>query len=203
MYQARQDAFVEARIAPDRDLVQVAHPIVVVVRIAHVAQAVVVEIRLCGIRDADAIIGPIGNAVGVGHGVFDPQPRYDQVVDAQELGPVALGDRRRGKHGLGLALDDDRRRRRELRRGRRQSSGLAGVEATVGTSSIVGFLYFITIPLLVGFVTWSSLHLLLVLDLGNRVANIVMLGLAVLVSASVITAVGIVAAASFKELLST
>ena len=81
--------------------------------------------------------------------------------------------------------------------------GLAGVEATVGTSSIVGFLYFITIPLLVGFVTWSSLHLLLVLDLGNRVANIVMLGLAVLVSASVITAVGIVAAASFKELLST
>ena len=81
--------------------------------------------------------------------------------------------------------------------------GLAGVEAAVGSNSIVGFLYFITIPLLVGFVTWSSLHLLLVLDLGNRVANIVMLGLAVLVSASVITAVGIVAAASFKELLST
>ena len=79
---------------------------------------------------------------------------------------------------------------------------LAIVEATVGSNALLGIVFLLTLPLLVGFVTWSSLHLLLVLNFGNRVVNIVVLGVAVLLSSTIITGIGLTAAASLKSLLS-
>jgi hypothetical protein len=74
-------------------------------------------------------------------------------------------------------------------------------ETLMGSNSLLGVLFGLSLPLLVVFVTWSSLHLLLVLDLGHRVLNIAALGTAVLLAATLIVGVGLLASASLKQFL--
>jgi hypothetical protein len=78
---------------------------------------------------------------------------------------------------------------------------LALAEATVGSHPALGIIFSLSLPLLVGLLTWSSLQLLVLIDLGNRILNIAVLGTAVLVCASSITGIGLMAAASFKQLV--
>lgn len=78
---------------------------------------------------------------------------------------------------------------------------LALAEATIGSHTVLGVLYGLSLPLLVGLVTWSSLHLLLVFDLGHRLLDIAAFGIVILLSASIITGIGLLAASSLKQLV--
>ena len=76
---------------------------------------------------------------------------------------------------------------------------LVAVETAVGSSTLLAFLFSLCIPALVGFLTWVNKDILWMIE--RRVLSVVVLGLTVLVSSSVIILVGLVAAVSLKTLM--
>ena len=77
---------------------------------------------------------------------------------------------------------------------------LVAVEATFGSSALVAGMFFLSIPLLVGCLTWVSLGFA-IRQRTRNLTSVVMLGVGILASASVIILVGLVAAANLKSLL--
>ncbi|MBT6273870.1 MAG: hypothetical protein HOI95_07030 [Chromatiales bacterium] len=73
-------------------------------------------------------------------------------------------------------------------------------EIALGSSLAIGIIYWVSIPMLVGFMTVSSLRVLTLVDLQRRVMSVSVLGMTVLVSASLTMSVGIVATSSLKFL---
>ncbi len=78
---------------------------------------------------------------------------------------------------------------------------LAVAEASVGAHAVLGVLYGLSLPLLVGGALLIVRYVLLVLDLGHRLLDIAAFGIAVLLLASFITGIGLLAASSLKQLL--
>lgn len=74
------------------------------------------------------------------------------------------------------------------------------VEATVGSNVVVAGLFFLSIPVLVGVLTWVNRGIVFG-QAPRRFTSILVLGLAVLVSASLIVLVGLLAAANLKTLM--
>ncbi|NKC12389.1 MAG: hypothetical protein GKR94_09345 [Gammaproteobacteria bacterium] len=68
------------------------------------------------------------------------------------------------------------------------------------TPLITGITFFLTIPVLVSFLTLTSMRVLTLVDLSNRLLGVSLLGLAVLLPVSVIMMLGILATASFQRL---
>ncbi len=76
---------------------------------------------------------------------------------------------------------------------------LVALEATVGAHFVLDGLFFLSIPLLVAFLIWATKDLTAVLRRG--VYSVFVLGACVLVSATLIVLVGLVAAANLKSLM--
>ena len=77
---------------------------------------------------------------------------------------------------------------------------LVAIEATLGTNAVVAGLFFLSIPLLVACLTWANLGI--VFHRPRRdLAAVFVLGMAVLLSASLIILVGLLAAANLKTLI--
>jgi len=76
---------------------------------------------------------------------------------------------------------------------------LAALESSFGSNVVISVLFSLSLPLLVGLLSWTSRSLLRVIR--QRLLAIVMMGLYVLILSSLITAVGMVATASLKTLL--
>ena len=80
--------------------------------------------------------------------------------------------------------------------------GLVSCEIAFGSSMLIGLAFSLSLPLLVGLLALTNMQIMLLVDLRRRVLSLSVLSLAVLLSASVITAVGIVATTSLKQLTS-
>ena len=76
---------------------------------------------------------------------------------------------------------------------------LVALEATLGSSQLIGAALFVSIPLLVATLIWANHTVLLMVE--SRFTGMFLLGVTVLFSASMVTAVGIAATASLKNLL--
>ena len=77
---------------------------------------------------------------------------------------------------------------------------LVAIEATVGADVVVGILFFVSIPALVGLLTWVNRDI--VFDRRPRQpASVLVLGVAVLFTASLIVFIGLLAAANLKMLI--
>jgi hypothetical protein len=76
---------------------------------------------------------------------------------------------------------------------------LVALEATMGAHFVLGALYFLSIPLLVAFVVWATKDLAAVLRRG--LPAIVIHAACVLVFASLIVLVGLLAASNLKSLM--
>ncbi len=76
---------------------------------------------------------------------------------------------------------------------------LVALEATMGAHFVLGGLFFLSIPLLVAFVTWSTKDLAAVLRRGARA--VVIHGVCVLIFASMIVLIGLLAASNLKSLM--
>lgn len=76
---------------------------------------------------------------------------------------------------------------------------LVALEATMGTHFVLGGLFFLSIPLLVAFVTWATKDLAGVLRQG--LPAVVVHGACVLIFASLIVLVGLLAASNLKSLM--
>lgn len=76
---------------------------------------------------------------------------------------------------------------------------LVALEATMGAHFVLGGLFFLSIPLLVAFVTWSTRDLAVVLRRG--MPAVVVHGACVLIFASLIVLVGLLAASNLKSLM--
>lgn len=76
---------------------------------------------------------------------------------------------------------------------------LVALEATMGTHFVLGGLYLLSIPLLVGFVTWATKDLAAVLR--RRVPAVVIHGAFVFLFASLIVLIGLLAASNLKSLM--
>jgi len=79
---------------------------------------------------------------------------------------------------------------------------LVAVEAAVGSNLVVGVLFFLSIPALVGCLTWVHMGIVFGEAPASRsLSSVFVLGASVLLSASVIILVGLLAAANLKELM--
>ena len=76
---------------------------------------------------------------------------------------------------------------------------LVALEATMGTHFVLGGLYLLSIPLLVAFVAWATKDLAPVLR--RRVPAVVIHGACVLLFASLIVLIGLLAASNLKSLM--
>ena len=76
---------------------------------------------------------------------------------------------------------------------------LVALEATMGAHFVLAGLFFLSIPLLVAFVTWSTKDLATVLR--RSLPAVVVHGACVLVFASLIVLVGLLAASNLKSLM--
>lgn len=76
---------------------------------------------------------------------------------------------------------------------------LVALEATVGSNLFVGLVFFLSIPVLVGYLTWVNKDI--VTRTGRGLLSVVLLGISVLISSSVIILIGLVAAANLKTLI--
>jgi len=76
---------------------------------------------------------------------------------------------------------------------------LTAVEASVGSTTAVSLLFFASIPALVGCLTWANKDI--VAGARRALVSVVMLGVSVLLSSTLIILVGLAAAAKLKELL--
>lgn len=74
------------------------------------------------------------------------------------------------------------------------------LEATVGSNFVIAGLFFLSIPVLVGVLTWVNRDIVFG-SAPRRFGSIVVLGVAVLVSSSLIVLVGLLAAANLKTLM--
>jgi hypothetical protein len=76
---------------------------------------------------------------------------------------------------------------------------LVALEATMGAHFVLGGLYLLSIPLLVAFVAWATKDLAAVLR--RRMPAVALHGACVLVFASLIVLVGLLAASNLKSLM--
>lgn len=76
---------------------------------------------------------------------------------------------------------------------------LAALEVTIGSNPVSGILFFLSIPVLVGYLTWANKGL--VAGTRRLLLSVVMLGACVLLSATVIILVGLLAAVNLKVLM--
>ena len=76
---------------------------------------------------------------------------------------------------------------------------LVALEATMGDHFVLAGLFFLSIPLLVAFVTWVTRDLAAVLHLG--MPAVIVHGACVLIFASMIVLVGLLAASNLKSLM--
>ena len=76
---------------------------------------------------------------------------------------------------------------------------LAAFESNLGSNLVVSVLFSLSLPLLVGLLTWNSRSFAWVIQ--QRFLAIAMMGFAVMLLFSLITAVGMVAMASLKSML--
>ena len=76
---------------------------------------------------------------------------------------------------------------------------LGAIEGTVGSSIIVESIFFLSVPVLVGFLTWTNHELLFVLP--RRLTSVLVVGGTLLLSSTAVVMVGILAAAGMKAML--
>ena len=77
---------------------------------------------------------------------------------------------------------------------------LVAIEAVVGAGVVVGTLFFLSIPALVGLLTWVNRDI--VFERSPREpASVLLLGIAVLFAATIIVFIGLLAAANLKTLI--
>ncbi|MDX1515093.1 MAG: hypothetical protein R3174_15255, partial [Gammaproteobacteria bacterium] len=76
---------------------------------------------------------------------------------------------------------------------------LVALEATMGANFIVGGLFFLSIPMLVAFIIWATKDLMLVLR--RDLSSVLVLGVCVFFSSTVIILIGLLAAANLKSLM--
>ena len=76
---------------------------------------------------------------------------------------------------------------------------LAAFESSIGSNLVVSVLFSLSLPLLVGLLTWTSRSFIWVIQ--QRFLAITIMGLTVLILSSLITAVGMAAMASLKTML--
>ena len=77
--------------------------------------------------------------------------------------------------------------------------GLVALEATMGAHFVLGGLFFVSIPILVCFLTWAIKDLMLVLR--RDLSSVVVLGACVLFSSALIILIGLLAATNLKALM--
>jgi hypothetical protein len=77
--------------------------------------------------------------------------------------------------------------------------GLVALEVTMGAHFVLGGLFFVSIPVLVCFLTWAVKDLILALR--RNWSSVVLLGACVLFSSTLIVLVGLLAAANLKTLM--
>ncbi len=73
------------------------------------------------------------------------------------------------------------------------------IEATVGDNIVTPTIFFLSVPVLVGYLLWANLYLLM--QLRKNLISMLVLGVYVLCSASAIVFVGLFAAANLKTLM--
>lgn len=76
---------------------------------------------------------------------------------------------------------------------------LVSIEARFGANRITETVFFLSVPALVGYLMWANRDLLI--RLRSSLLGVLLLGLYVLLCASVIVLVGLVAAVSLKSLI--
>jgi hypothetical protein len=77
--------------------------------------------------------------------------------------------------------------------------GLVALEATMGAHFVLGGLFFVSIPILVCFLTWAIKDLMLVMR--RNLSSVVLLGASVLFASTLIILIGLLAAANLKALM--
>ena len=77
--------------------------------------------------------------------------------------------------------------------------GLVALEATMGAHFVLGGLFFVSIPILVCFLTWATKDLMLVLR--RNLSSVVLFGACLLFSSALIILIGLLAAANLKTLM--
>jgi len=76
---------------------------------------------------------------------------------------------------------------------------LGAIEGTVGSGVIVATIYFLSVPVLIGFLTWAHHELLYVLP--RRLSSVLAVGGALMLSSTAVVMVGLLAAAGMKTML--
>lgn len=76
---------------------------------------------------------------------------------------------------------------------------LVAFEATLGANFVLGGLFFLSIPLLVAFITWATKDLMLVVR--RSVSAVFVLGVCVFFTSTIIILIGLLAAANLKTLM--
>jgi len=76
---------------------------------------------------------------------------------------------------------------------------LVAFEATLGANFVLGGLFFFSIPMLVAFIIWSTRDLMLVLR--RDVSAVLVVGVCVFFTSTLIVLVGLLAAANLKTLM--
>lgn len=76
---------------------------------------------------------------------------------------------------------------------------LVAFEATLGANFVLGGVFFLSIPMLVAFITWATKDLMLVPRRG--VSAVFVLGVCVFFMSTVIILIGLLAAANLKTLM--
>jgi hypothetical protein len=79
---------------------------------------------------------------------------------------------------------------------------LVAIEATMGASLFVGALFFVSLPALVGLLTWVNRDIVF-RRTPREPASVLLLGVAVLLASSLIVFVGLLAAANLKALIAS
>lgn len=76
---------------------------------------------------------------------------------------------------------------------------LVALEARMGSNFVLGGVFFLSIPMLVAFTTWATKDVMFVLH--RRFSAIVLLGVCVLLTSTLIVLIGLLAAANLKTLM--
>ena len=76
---------------------------------------------------------------------------------------------------------------------------LVTIEATAGANMVLGVVFFLSIPVLVGYLTWANKDIMVSARRG--LLSVIVLGISVLLFSSVIILIGLLAAAKLKGLI--
>ncbi len=76
---------------------------------------------------------------------------------------------------------------------------LVALEAKMGANFVLGGIFFLSIPMLVAFTTWATKDVMLVLHRG--LSAVVLLGVCVFFTSTLIVLIGLLAAANLKTLM--